>query len=744
MQVISLRAPGTRCATHSRKGETSTMAIPQLWPIFICYRRSDGIAVARRLHEMLDKWQTAGPEGQPIQLDAYLDETMPGVADWKGLHRPYLEKARAIIVVCTPGAKLNEGPADWVHREIDWWLEHRDVAPILIDPLGEGVRYVPSQIVRRWPDIQRIALVEEDWENLSEVALEEKTAAVRRQILGTILPSGAEIYAQELEEERRRAQWLRRALVVSMVLLASATSAGGYAFYQRRAAQVSERMAEASLLDSRAAGFFARARLLETRREVETIRRNDLVRRIASSETQDPSPGTRRRNLDHELAQLNEDLHQLKAESMTALTKGRELLDKADAAWKDLVASGSPSSARAGSRPEPPHIFSVELINAGHGESILLHYGTPDDIKLVMINGGPRRNYKEFVEARLQELSAARFDGRPVPIELFIVGDQDQDKTEGLLLLLRHLAERESSSERLVKLHGVWANIFRIDGGREYFREHIRRLIDELKVPLNEPFDHLVMRPDKGPAVVTLAGGLEIIILGPERSRVARLYANARREAERHGGKIEPLQRETHSGVNRAVVPPMGALPMPASSAPGDCIRSENARRLAGGTYADGSAANLASTVLLFRYSGRTFLYTGDARGDLILEGLERAGLTAQGRVHVDLLTIPHAGSHRSSTVEFFDEVRASGYLFSGDGRFGNPEIPTVAALITARGCDPYRMYFVNRDGEDDEHGAKLDAFFRDEQPYKPNYRRIFRSLEQGSVVVDLLDPLRN
>ena len=80
---------------------------PQLWPIFICYRRTDGTAVARRLYRILDKWQTTGPEGHPVQLDVYLDETMPGVQDWQALHRPYLEKARAIIVICTPGAKLN-------------------------------------------------------------------------------------------------------------------------------------------------------------------------------------------------------------------------------------------------------------------------------------------------------------------------------------------------------------------------------------------------------------------------------------------------------------------------------------------------------------------------------------------------------------------------------------------------------------------------------------------------------------
>ena len=116
------------------------MTTPQRWPIFICYRRADGIDIARKLNEILRNWQTKGPAGKSIQFDVYLDEDTPAVDDWKKIHRPYLEKARSMIVICTPGVKINEGPHDYVHKEIDWWLEHRKVAPILIDPLMEGLR----------------------------------------------------------------------------------------------------------------------------------------------------------------------------------------------------------------------------------------------------------------------------------------------------------------------------------------------------------------------------------------------------------------------------------------------------------------------------------------------------------------------------------------------------------------------------------------------------------------------------
>lgn len=742
-----------------------TSEAPQLWPIFICYRRVDGAAVARRLHEMLDKWRTEGPEGTAVELDVYLDETMPGVADWQEIHRPYLEKARALLVVCTPGAKIDEGPGDWVHREINWWLDHRVTAPILVDALNEGVRYIPDRIVKRWPDIQRIAVVESEWSALGGAALEEKTAAVRRRVIGALLPSGAAVYAQELEAERRRTHRLRCALAAATALLAVTGLAGAYAYVKRQAAVRNERTAGASLLDAQAAGLFAQSRLLDARYRAEAMRRVDLLARIAAlgdeasaaeggpaggsaepaetAEPAEPAPqgGGRLGNLRHELAQLDQDLRRLRADAAGLRAEALDLLRRADAAWTALEPDERSEATVVRSRSEPPHVFSIELINAGHGESILIHYGAPDAVRLVMINGGPRSSYRRFVEPRLRELSDSRFGGRPVPIERFVVGDRDADKVDGLMRMLQDVASVEDADRRLVEVRGIWANLFRVDGARG-LRERLRALIDDLTIPLNEPFDSLVMRPDRGRAVVAFPGELEVVVLGPERGRVQDLYRMSRRDAEKKDGVIEGWPDETLAGVDVVDEPAPLSL-SDRGDDPGDCVPSENARRVAGGTYSDSSVANLASTILLFRYRGLTFLHTGDARGDLILEGLEAAGLLDdEGRAHVDLMSIPHAGSDRNVKVDFFDRVRADVYLFSGDGRHDNPEVATVAALIAARGCDRYRMVFVNRDGPEDAHGARLDEFFRAEQPYNPNYRRVFRSAERGSVIIDLLDPV--
>jgi hypothetical protein len=192
-----------------------------VWPIFLCYRQSDGRRTAERLFTLLHGTVMPVAPGQsageaPPRLDVYFDQAAPGISDWTTLHQPYLKRARAFIVVCTPGAKLVETPVDWVHREIGWWIENRRQAPILIDALGQDERYVPTSIIERWPNAQRITLRLDEWDQLgaNELhALEERT---RMRILGGITQSAGNIYREELEREQRRTKELSVALAAKL------------------------------------------------------------------------------------------------------------------------------------------------------------------------------------------------------------------------------------------------------------------------------------------------------------------------------------------------------------------------------------------------------------------------------------------------------------------------------------------------------------------------------------------------
>ena len=92
---------------------------------------------------------------------------------------------------------------------------------------------------------------------------------------------------------------------------------------------------------------------------------------------------------------------------------------------------------------------------------------------------------------------------------------------------------------------------------------------------------------------------------------------------------------------------------------------------------------------MLAEVGKKRILFTGDARGDKVLAGLELAGLLkADGKstMHVDIFKVPHHGSDRNVDPIFFRRITADHYVFSGNGEHGNPERETLQMFLDERG----------------------------------------------------------
>ncbi len=107
--------------------------------------------------------------------------------------------------------------------------------------------------------------------------------------------------------------------------------------------------------------------------------------------------------------------------------------------------------------------------------------------------------------------------------------------------------------------------------------------------------------------------------------------------------------------------------------------------------FLDRNVLNLAPILLVVARRGKRMLLTGDARGDHIMGGLEDAGLLTDATAHFDVLKVPHHGSDRNVSVDFFGRLPADHYVVSGNGKHGNPELATLPMLAQARGAAPYR-----------------------------------------------------
>ena len=128
-------------------------------PIFLSYRQDDGSDLGRWLHDSLQGRTMSARDGAlevPKTLSVYFDQSTSPVSDWQSHLKRELERARVLLVICSPGA-ATEFPDDFFYLEIRWWIENRSGSPpILITPSGQ--KWIPAPIKQLWPMAQTIDL----------------------------------------------------------------------------------------------------------------------------------------------------------------------------------------------------------------------------------------------------------------------------------------------------------------------------------------------------------------------------------------------------------------------------------------------------------------------------------------------------------------------------------------------------------------------------------------------------------
>ena len=382
-------------------------------------------------------------------------------------------------------------------------------------------------------------------------------------------------------------------------------------------------------------------------------------------------------------------------------------------------------------------IFSLEALQAFHGDSLLLHGGTADKPLLVLIDGGPSNTWETSLQPRLEALRAERSaDDGALRIDLAMVSHIDSDHVAGMVDFAGFLVTEQQDSKPLsYDVRTLWHNSFDDVLGND--AEELRAAaLDVLRQPVgeasadevrvaglavvasvaegrelrdqartlgwavNEPFDGPVALPAAGPRTITL-GDMKLTVVCPHQAQLDRLHEAWDEWLEEHPKAVA------------------GAVPAAVTR--------------------DNSPYNLSSIVVLAECDGRRMLLTGDARDDHILEGLEDAGIAGQdGSVHVDILKLPHHGSIRNMRPEFLQRVTADHYVISADGRHGNPETETLELIAASRSDDDFTIHLTNRVGTDTLK-ARLDAFLAAKQAAGRAYGMSFRDEDAHSLRIDLL-----
>jgi hypothetical protein len=295
------------------------------------------------------------------------------------------------------------------------------------------------------------------------------------------------------------------------------------------------------------------------------------------------------------------------------------------------------------------------------------------------VDGGPKTVYEGYLKALLQTIR-----DRGGALDVAMLSHVDGDHIGGLLDLMNDLQwQRVREIPETVPIGEVWHNSFSQTLGADV-QERFYRFLDR-----SGPVRSTLARSDRtrrdiaqGDELTQLADTLGLLVnpdhrFGPHRvitveqaTQPIVLGDLALHVVGPTEGNLQELKEEWIGWLgqqeDRVLVPD-----------PREAKRA--ARRL------DTSVPNLSSIMFLAKAAGKTILLTGDGRGDHLRDGLRGAGLLdGAGRLHVNVLKLPHHGSQYNLSQGFLRSITADRYIISANGRHGHPHRATLRWIVEA------------------------------------------------------------
>ena len=314
-------------------------------------------------------------------------------------------------------------------------------------------------------------------------------------------------------------------------------------------------------------------------------------------------------------------------------------------------------------------MVKLHIVQAEYGDCFILESKVGKDSVNVLIDGGPSQTFEKHLKPTLQRLP---LDGK---LDLLVLSHIDNDHIMGLLDLLQEIKiQRETKAKEFIKISNIWHNSFKnllllpeepVELIANIFGDHnlvgnkeiskvitvkgfqqgtdLTKLAESLDMPINQGFDDVIVVKDKIKSFQL--SNVKFLVLGPTRKN------------------LDKLQKEWNAWFTKKEYT--------------EGIKSQLVQIL------DKSVPNLASIMFLTEIGNRKVLFSGDGLGQDIVEILSKnTMLDSSGKFYVDILKVPHHGSDRNSTQEFFDKVIAEYYIISANGSDDNPSLDTLKWII--------------------------------------------------------------
>jgi hypothetical protein len=317
-------------------------------------------------------------------------------------------------------------------------------------------------------------------------------------------------------------------------------------------------------------------------------------------------------------------------------------------------------------------MLTLHVVQAEYGDCLILEYGLQSKPKYILIDGGPAGTYDTHLRGELEKIKLG--GGR---LDLAILSHVDNDHIVGLLDLTAELRQqRANHAAETIGIDSLWHNAFsQTIGGDNDIEARLKALqanarnfarvmaltnaavegigeggqLRSAAVLLAIPINSDLISVDDAPRPIRSADGLTLYVVGPTKKSLDELKTEWLAWLDKH--ETSPLSTEEIAAM------------------------------------ADRSVPNLSSIMVLAEdeATSKRLLLTGDGRGDHLIDGLGQANLLSRdGTLHVDVLKVPHHGSARNVTGDFFKTVTADKYVISANGKYGNPDLDSLIWIVEA------------------------------------------------------------
>jgi metal-dependent hydrolase (beta-lactamase superfamily II) len=312
-------------------------------------------------------------------------------------------------------------------------------------------------------------------------------------------------------------------------------------------------------------------------------------------------------------------------------------------------------------------MIRLHVVQAEYGDCFILESNSGKNSMNVLVDGGPYQTFERHLKPALQKLLLNR------KLDLMVLSHIDNDHIIGLLDLLKEIKnQREKGTEELVKVEKIWHNSF---ADLLQFHEHPMKLLENyfsiqnnvksneianslimkgfqqgtdltnlaklLKIPINPDFDKVIVINDK--IKLVHLNDITLHLLGPTKKNIDKLQKEWKKWSKKKTA-------ESFTGLIQIL---------------------------------DKSIPNLASISFLVETNNGKILFTGDSLGQDVIDVLAKNNMfDDDGKLFVDVLKIPHHGSDRNSSSDFFNSIYAKYYIISANGRDDNPSLSTLRWLI--------------------------------------------------------------